>query len=97
MARVNAGEAAVISLAVKTIDHLNNIGALVNPSNPPVITITDPNDEIVVNAQNMTFDSTGLYYYNYPTTAIYGRYRIDFSVLNGTLYTLHHDYFTVGR
>lgn len=97
MARVNAGEAVVISLSIKTISHLNNVGALVNPSTPPIISITDPNDELVVDEETMTFDSTGIYYYNYATPSIYGRYKIVFSVTDGTLITKHNDYFIVGR
>lgn len=51
------------------------------------ITIYDPYNTILVNNQNMTKYSTGIYYYNYDTlsaTALYGKYRVDVKATSGT-------------
>ena len=58
----------------------------VNPSSVK-ITIYDPCDNVLVNAQNMVNSSTGIYYYNYDTlssSATYGKYTAKVVAVSGT-------------
>lgn len=51
------------------------------------ITIYDPCDVVLVNAQNMVNSATGIYYYNYDTissSATYGKYTVKVNAISGS-------------
>jgi len=86
------GEDNYYVVKIKDIDG----SAYVDPSTCS-ITITNPCDAVLVNADAMTKDSLGVYYYSYsiPTTATYGRYEIEVTTSSPTYTTIYKDKFYI--
>lgn len=94
IARYNLGE--TVKLYLRIDDATGAI--LVDPSSTPIITVTDPNGTVVTNAQNMTRESLGIWYYNQPTTNyVLGQYQVSYSVTDGTYINIQKYSFILGR
>lgn len=67
------GETVVIKGTIKDED-----GILVSPSNSPVVTVLDPEGGAVVDAQQATLDTVGLFrhMYNPATLAVLGPHHV---------------------
>ncbi len=80
-----AGGTVIISATVR-----NLAGTLVNPANSMVITIVDSTGTSVVTAAAMTYDDTGLYHYDYTSsaTAARGEYQVRIKATDGSRITI---------
>lgn len=65
---------------------LETTGALYNPDQGVVLTVTDPSGTAVITAQAMTLYSTGIYvyYWNSEATSVVGWYRAKGTAQDGT-------------
>ena len=65
------GDAVRIEITVK--QRTGRTWVLYNPSSGCQVTLYDPNKVAVITSQSMSNEGTGLYYYNWQSTAITGR------------------------
>jgi uncharacterized protein YfaS (alpha-2-macroglobulin family) len=69
---------------------------LQSPTTSMKVTIVSQQGSTVVDAQDMTEDDTGQYYYDYTSTgAVAGVYKITYTATDGTLVSKARDYFTL--
>lgn len=76
----------------------DSTNTLVDPTNTPTFDLYDPNDIELLTAQNMTFESTGKYYYPVQTqdTWTKGKYRYRCKVVDGVLVSIIWGSFELG-
>lgn len=82
---------------ILTLDIYNQAGSLVNPSDTPIVTITDPNGEVVEDAEDMTNVDTGQYEFSHTLdeAAPLGWWTVRYTVVDSTLVTIADDGFEV--
>lgn len=90
----NRGEA--VRIRARFYDENDN---LVNPSTSVKLTIKDKNDTELVSAQDMTNQSTGRYFYIYPTSSnsILGKYSVKIDALDHSYHSIEYDSFDLGE
>lgn len=86
----NAGEHARVELRIR-----NAAGALVDPTDTPTITITDPLGVEVTSEDNMTREDTGKWYFLQETTTSFakGNYSCRMTVIDGAVTTIQYQSF----
>ena len=90
MASFIRGETVICSVQVK-----NSSGVLTDPSTSMKITITNNINGIEVNDQTMTKDDTGLYHYDWTSSAanLKGTYCVYYKATDGSRVSICRDTF----
>lgn len=90
MVKLDAGETVVSSLVIR-----NAAGTLVSPATSMKITIVDPGEAAIATDATMTEDSTGMYHYDYNSsaTAAKGIYRVTYTATDGSRITIQKETF----
>lgn len=75
----------------------NAAGTAVSPADSMKISIYNPQNSAVVDAQGMDEDSTGNWHYDYlsASTVLHGEYKVVYTADDGTRITKEVDYFNL--